>query len=215
MNTIASTISLSEGLESEWASLPIPIPHGMLTYAVDTQLIKRGDGISLYADLPTFISINAVNNNLTPPGSGILWFTETPPEGYLELDGSALSRTTYSKLFAVIGTAFGYTSATTFKLPDLRGRFPRGWSHAATTDPDRLLRTNRGDGVTGNRIGTLQSDEMRTHTHALHGAASSSSILKFSTSKNGGGYLSTNPVDHTGGSETRPTNINVMYCIKY
>jgi microcystin-dependent protein len=49
------------------------------------------------------------------------------PEGWLECDGSAVSRELYSRLFAVIGTAFGTgDGSTTFNLPDIGGRVPVG-----------------------------------------------------------------------------------------
>lgn len=51
----------------------------------------------------------------------------TVPDGYLYCDGSAVSRTTYSELFAAIGTIYGAgDGSTTFNVPDLRGYFLRG-----------------------------------------------------------------------------------------
>ena len=53
----------------------------------------------------------------------------TAPEGWLLCDGSAVSRTTYERLFAVIGTTYGTgNGSTTFNLPNLQGRFPLGSS---------------------------------------------------------------------------------------
>lgn len=43
-------------------------------------------------------------------------------EGWLLADGRALARATYTGLFAAIGTRFGATNGSTFRLPDLRGR---------------------------------------------------------------------------------------------
>jgi microcystin-dependent protein len=58
------------------------------------------------------------------PIGGLLDFAGgTPPSGWLVADGRAISRTTYSALFAVLGTAFGAgDGSTTFALPDFRGR---------------------------------------------------------------------------------------------
>lgn len=51
----------------------------------------------------------------------------TAPDGYLWCDGRAVSRTTYAKLFAAIGTSWGSgNGSTTFNLPDFRKRFPEG-----------------------------------------------------------------------------------------
>jgi microcystin-dependent protein len=53
----------------------------------------------------------------------ILMFAGTSvPSGWLECDGAEIDRTTYARLFSVLGVAFGSTSGSTFKLPDLRGR---------------------------------------------------------------------------------------------
>lgn len=49
------------------------------------------------------------------------------PSGFLECNGAAVSRTTYSDLFAKIGTSWGVgDGSTTFNLPDMRGRSPMG-----------------------------------------------------------------------------------------
>lgn len=54
-----------------------------------------------------------------PIGTSIDFTGETPPSGYLVEDGSAVSRTTYARLFAVIGTKYGEgDGVTTFNLPN-------------------------------------------------------------------------------------------------
>lgn len=59
---------------------------------------------------------------LEPVGSVIEFAGSTVPSGYLECDGSAVSRSEYSSLFAVIGTTWGAgDGSTTFNLPDLSG----------------------------------------------------------------------------------------------
>ena len=55
------------------------------------------------------------------------WVTVTPPPGFLLADGTAVSRTTYAALFAVIGTTFGPgNGTTTFNLPEVRDKFIKG-----------------------------------------------------------------------------------------
>lgn len=55
----------------------------------------------------------------------------TLPDGYLLCDGSQVSRTTYKKLFDVIGTTYGAgDGTTTFTLPNLIDRFLEGSSAA-------------------------------------------------------------------------------------
>lgn len=58
------------------------------------------------------------------PSGGILAFAgATVPAHFLLCDGSNVSRTTYARLFAVIGTAYGVgDGSNTFGLPDMRDR---------------------------------------------------------------------------------------------
>lgn len=84
-----------------------------------------------------FAAIEDEINNALAPGlfeSGDLKPTAraNPPTGWLLCDGSAVSRVTYKALFDAIGTAFGVgDGATTFNVPDLRGRAAVGVDGAA------------------------------------------------------------------------------------
>lgn len=61
--------------------------------------------------------------------------TTAPTSLYLICDGSAVSRTTYADLFALIGTTYGAgDGSTTFNLPDMRGRAPWGKGINAAVD---------------------------------------------------------------------------------
>lgn len=58
-----------------------------------------------------------------PAGTIVDYGGTNVPTGWLQCDGSTLSRTTYSGLFAVIGTAYGAgDGSTTFKIPDATGK---------------------------------------------------------------------------------------------
>lgn len=67
-----------------------------------------------------------------PVGAGMLWYTDTAPNGWLIADGSSVARATYPNLFAVIGTTYGSVDANSFNLPDLRQRFPLGKAASGT-----------------------------------------------------------------------------------
>jgi microcystin-dependent protein len=63
------------------------------------------------------------------------------PPGWLLCFGQAISRTTYSALFAVIGTSFGAgDGSTTFQVPDLRGRVIAGVDDIGSTTANRLVK---------------------------------------------------------------------------
>ncbi|CAI8813467.1 tail fiber protein [Chryseobacterium sp. IT-36CA2] len=75
-----------------------------------------------------------------PPGSVFYRASSTIPTGYLECNGSAVSRTAYADLFSVIGITYGTgDGSTTFNLPDLRGEFIRGWDNTRGIDNGRTL----------------------------------------------------------------------------
>ena len=80
--------------------------------------------------------------------------TTSPPQGYLFCDGSAISRTTFASLFTAIGTNFGIgDGSTTFNLPDLRQKYPKG--------------VNSGDAGSegGENTVTLTISQMPVHNH--------------------------------------------------
>ncbi len=84
------------------------------------------------------------------------------PAGWLPCDGREVSRADYAALFAVIGTAHGAgDGATTFALPDLRGRVVAGLDDMGGTAAGRL--TGRPGGVDGAALGGSGGAE----THAL------------------------------------------------
>lgn len=103
-----------------------------------------------------------------PTGAIFSFPIDTPPTGYLVCDGSEVSRTTYSDLFALIGTMYGNgDGSTTFNLPDFRGQFLRGLDDGAGEDPDAATRTDRGDGTIGDAVGTKQNFTNEQHAHLV------------------------------------------------
>ena len=72
-------------------------------------------------------------NGGVPTGVINMWSTVSAPSGFLLCDGTAVSRTTYAALFAVIGTTFGVgDGSTTFNVPNYTNRMPYGTTLAAT-----------------------------------------------------------------------------------
>ena len=56
------------------------------------------------------------------------WTKATAPAGYLLCDGSAVSRSTYADLFAIVSTTYGSgDGSTTFNVPQLQGKMPQGY----------------------------------------------------------------------------------------
>jgi len=148
-----------------------------------------------------------------PTGMPILWALATAPSGYLECDGSSLSRTTYAALYAVLGVTYGNVDGNTFNLPDYRGEFLRVWDNGAAVDPDRASRTDRGDGTAGDNMGTKQADQYKSHSHSRQFYTGSGSS---GPSKSDNALNSTTPsTGASGGNETRGTNVYVMVAMRY
>lgn len=90
-----------------------------------------------------------------PTGSITMFAGSSAPTGYLLCQGQAVSRTTYSALFAIIGTTYGTgDGSTTFNLPNLQGKFALGKSSSYA-----LGSTGGASTV------TLTTNQIPAHTH--------------------------------------------------
>ena len=155
-------------------------------------------------------SLEAINQH--QPGVFFWWNGNAAPAGALVEDGSIISRTTYANLFNAIGTIYGVgDGSTTFAIPNTLGRVIRAVDNGSGIDPDAASRTDRGDGTTGDAVGTKQSDQFKSHSHG--GVASYSANGRngnVNTYSQLGGIT-----DAAGGLETRMVNIGKLPCIWY
>jgi microcystin-dependent protein len=95
-----------------------------------------------------------------PVGEIISHGSLTPPANHLFCDGSAVSRTTFSDLFSVIGVSYGAgDSSTTFNIPDLRGIFARG----SGTQTISAINYSKTIGV---KSGDTEQAHLHTNTHS-------------------------------------------------
>ena len=77
----------------------------------------------------SFVNASITANPGVLTGSLLMWPTASAPSGYLACDGTAVSRSTYAALFAVVSTTFGVgDGSTTFNVPNYQGRSPLGVS---------------------------------------------------------------------------------------
>ena len=149
------------------------------------------------------VTASKISAGAAVPSGAVFYFAaNSAPSGYLEANGAAISRTTYSALFAVVGTTFGTgDGSTTFNLPDLRGEFLRGWDNGKGTD-------------SGRTFGSFQADEFKSHTHQEYYNTPSSGQDQAGSGSGDNDVTSSRQTGATGGAETRPRNIALLPCIK-
>jgi len=173
------------------ASTPTDIPISTLATLINAQLGGgtsgggSGGGSSTTIPTGTIFDYAGSNTNI--------------PTGYLLCDGSAVSRATYSALFAIIGTAYGSgDGGSTFNLPDFRGRAAVG----AGQGPGLSVRT-RGDQV-GAETHTLTVAQIPSHDHVIpRDNSTPGSIDSYGSTESGGNAGNTRPYNTltTGGGQ--------------
>tara|TARA_A100001035_G_scaffold93142_1_gene72943 strand:- start:2230 stop:3123 length:894 start_codon:yes stop_codon:yes gene_type:complete len=210
--------ALSAGVPSDGSVSTAKLANQSVTTA------KIDDGAITTAKLNASVTLIPTGMIAPFPTSGV-------PTGWLECNGAAVSRTTYADLFALISDDYGNgDGSSTFNLPDLRGQFIRGFANGQATDPDRASRTDRGDGTTGDAVGTKQDHAVEQHSHRTPATSGYNGNTSNTTyySKGGSGYSSTlahggpiwqnsnssNPNIKVSSNETRPKNVSMLYCIK-
>jgi len=145
----------------------------------------------------------AAINAIMPTGSVIPFAGLTaagPPAGWLFCDGGPQFQADQPALFAALGTTYGST-ATTFNVPDLRGRVVAGRDDMGVFAAAGRL-TTAGSGLNGTTLGgsngftethTLNIAEMPAHTH---------DVTTGSASNNQNGFPGNAP---KGSNNTSPT----------
>ena len=103
-----------------------------------------------------------------PTATIVPWSDSSVPSGFLECDGSAVSRSTYAALFAIVGTTYGSgDGSTTFNVPDLQDNVAVGKSGTknlgSTGGANTVTSTGNVGGSTANA--TLSEAQLASHDH--------------------------------------------------
>lgn len=137
------------------------------------------------------------------------------PAGYIKANGALLSRATYADLLAY-GQGSGNMAAndgawtegqfspgdgaTTFRIPDGRGRIVRAWDDGRGID-------------TGRALGSSQAGSIQSNYHQIQSGGLGSGAIWATGDTPGSMVATVNLV--ADGTETRPANIAWLACIKY
>ena len=131
----------------------------------DSTSSTSGAGAGIAATPAAVKAVQAAVDDLSvalaiPAGVTVPYAGATSPTGWLLCNGQAVSRTSYPRLFAAIGTTYGAgDGSTTFNVPDLRECNPVGIG-------------KRASGVTNHNeltLGGFQDDQYQQHSHDVKG----------------------------------------------
>ncbi len=102
-----------------------------------------------------------------PTATIVPWSSSSVPSGFLECNGQAVSQSTYSALFAIIGTTYGDPGGGNFNVPDLQDNVAVGKSNnkalASTGGANTVASSGNVAGSTANH--TLSTAELASHSH--------------------------------------------------
>ena len=221
-NTVNTLLAAKASLESPTftgiATVPTPTTGNNSLQIANTAFISTAIS-NLQANINAAIA--ALNDSISatrpvPVGSVFYLATTVVPYGYLEANGQAVSNSTYNALWVALGspaTSVGDTAGT-FRLPDLRGEFIRGWDHDRGIDNGRTM-------------GSIQYSQNLEHNHEMlwtwyDGGAGRGTVDPINP------YDVNNPTEtasstgktawgttYSGSSESRPRNVALMPIIKW
>lgn len=187
----------------------------------DVNLLSSNGAINIEANVSTYLNapdiIIPATSSFTfiPTGTIIMKITSTVPDGYLYCNGQAVSRTTYARLFAEIGTTYGAgNGTTTFNIGDYRACFIRG----------AQAQTVGGITYTPNAVGTVQQDSVlapnnRGYYNVDSGGGGTNRQVRSRTNlagdPNDTGTSQTTNFARENTTENRPLNHALYYFVKY
>jgi microcystin-dependent protein len=220
-----------------------PAPARLAGNTTTTKEFLTQTGTGSVSAAPAWASIAITDlpaGPINPPGAVIMYAGSSAPTGYLLCDGSAVSRTTFAALFAVISTVYGVgDGSTTFNVPNTKGVFVRGTGSQTISALTYTGTQGTTQNDTTKKNGLVLTDTLGisdTHVHqtalvdgnpanqqwgagATYQGAVGGSVGVDPNSLTGPSYNGS--ITITGGvglsngdAETRPANITLTYLIK-
>ena len=217
----------------------IPSVEGLATTEQLTQglatkqdILTAGDNITIENGVISSTGGNSSSGDSTPVGNIISFMGTIAPDGYLICDGTVLNVADYPKLASHFETQFGSKSyfggdgTTTFAVPDLRNEFLRGYGdrtneigiHQDATNLPNIYTANNGKGLlvplyNASSGITSQANNVDSQKNEIDYGTDSS---KYQISQFNGSLITDSNYGSVMQSYTaRPTNVAVLYCIKY
>lgn len=138
------------------------------------------------------------------------WAITYEPYGFMLCDGRELSITQNQALYAILGVQYGGNGTTTFKLPDLRGRFPLGATNISQLSGTTPATTTGTATAAFSTNVILTANNIPGHTHTFTGTATTAQLT-------GGEATITTSIpgttDTTTGTATNTPNENAIFAV--
>ncbi|WP_142416422.1 phage tail protein [Bartonella massiliensis] len=161
-----------------------------------------------------------------PSGFIATFAMQRVPDNWLLCDGAIYERKDYPQLFKAIGDKWGKESDTTFKVPDFRGMFLRGFDDGRGFDTGRQFADIQKDCIKSHtHVATIEEAGQHTHKFQYKGVGWSANDIGrrnpsyhyeviTGTTDPAGAHTHKVSLSSTGETETRPVNATVVYAIK-
>ena len=214
LNTAIPAVDTAGTLPEGWS-----LVHTAKPYPFDNTHVASADKDGQGNVIDTTYAKKSDLSSAAPTGVVQAFAGRTTPQGWLLCDGSAVSRTNYAALYAVIGTTYGAgNGSTTFNLPNLTDKFIQGSGTVGTVKAAGLPNITGGlfrsgaAGTTGlfdNANGSFSGNASRRYavnnTNAQYDGMIST--ISFDASRSSSVY---------GNSTTvQPPALTMRYIIKY
>jgi len=161
-----------------------------------------------------FSAANITGIEGIPTATIVPWSDSSIPAGYLECNGSAVSRATYSALFAIIGTTYGSgDGSTTFNVPDLQDNVTISKSGTknlgSTGGANTVSATGNVGGSTANA--TLSTSQLASHTHSGGSNPGAPPPWKYQQGSPGSTPYETGVTNNTGSGSGHAHNMSANF----
>jgi len=150
-----------------------------------------------------------------PTATIVPWAKSAVPTGFLECDGTAVSRSTYADLFSAIGTTYGAgDGSSTFNVPDLQNKVAVSKSNnkalASTGGADTVASAGAVGGTTANA--SLATSQLATHSHLIGVRHNHSNVPRILANfGNDGRYYGQSPTGESGQGGAHQHNMSANF----
>tara|TARA_Y100000004_G_scaffold157052_1_gene182476 strand:- start:11 stop:586 length:576 start_codon:yes stop_codon:yes gene_type:complete len=149
-----------------------------------------------------------------PTATIVPWSDSSIPSGFLECNGAAVSRSTYSALFAIIGATYGAgDGASTFNLPDFQDNVPMGKSGtkalASTGGANTVASAGNVGGSTANA--TLTEGQLASHQHSFSTTNPASPVQGANVAAGFPSSIGTKNTNNTGSGTGHSHNMSATF----